>query len=72
MLGFPGLFLFCFRQFLQRGTTHIDPELNRVSFTIDLWHFFVLIDAKISTVSKYLFFRSLKQVRYRHCVMYIG
>ena len=72
MLGFPGFHLFCLRQFLQGGTAYIDPELNRGSFAVDLWHFLVLIDTKISAVSEYLFFCSLKQVRNRRCVVYIG
>ena len=72
MLSFPGFLLFCFGQFLQRGTTNIDPELNRISFAIDHWHVFVLIDAKISAVSEHLFFRSLKQVRNRRRIVYVG
>ena len=72
MLGFPGFRQFCFRQLLQRGTAYIDPELNRISFVIDLWHFLMLIDAKISAVSEHLFFRSFKQLWNRRRVVDVG
>ena len=72
MFCFPASFLFCFRQLLQRGTEYIDSELSRVSFSIDYGHFLVLVDAKIPAVSEYLFFRSLRQVRNRRCVVYAG
>ena len=72
MLSCTGFLPLCSLKLLERGAPHINPELDRVSFVIDLWHFLVLIDAKISAVSEYLFFRSLQQVRNRCCIVYVG